>query len=487
MFDDPQWWEHLPTEDLDEDQVEHLKQEIYRQLLLFSGLQLVPGIASLFPRAEADPARPRPAIDPKKLMRFVPSFVLSEVIGAGGIGPYRLPGKQDNPQALAEFRKSSAMLSQVREVEEARAAEHGETWRPSRTSQLVGGMAEVLEQFASGPKGAAIDYGQWLRSAEPGGDTEPVNAADDFFIGLFNYFIAKRSDALLVKVVGLLQGRFADLNAHSPYAAAERLLRAATSMEPRNYWPHWVLGRTLLGNGDFAGAELAFNAAIALQPSYARGYEQRALAVANQWLTTRDENLRRRARADSERAMKEADGDPSVFWPRGELLELFGQTREALDAYARWLELEDNILQKISRSAGVARLHDLASGLARRTAAKDPSSRALRADALGLLALVHLTWKDLPNALEAAEEGLRIDPHHAHALTVNGVVLREQGQLTQAIELLARALERDPVNYLAALERARTCEQLAADHAALEAWRELPARSGRSPRQRCPR
>ena len=28
------------------------------------------------------------------------------------------------------------------------------------------------------------------------GDTEPVNAADYFFIGLFNYFIAKRSDAL---------------------------------------------------------------------------------------------------------------------------------------------------------------------------------------------------------------------------------------------------------------------------------------------------
>ena len=119
-------------------------------------------------------------------------------------------------------------------------------------------------------------------------------------------------------------------------------------MEPENYWPHWVLGRTLMGRGDGSGAELAFNAAIALQPGYARGYEQRALAVGQQWRASHDEPLRRRAQGDSERAMREAAGDPSVFWPRGELFELFGQTRDALDAYSRWLELEDNILSKIS-------------------------------------------------------------------------------------------------------------------------------------------
>jgi Tfp pilus assembly protein PilF len=480
VFDDAQWWEHLPIEDLDRDQVEHLKQEVYRQLLLFSALQLVPGLTSLAPRADPGPTRHRSLFDPTRLLRFVPSSVLAAIISAGGLGPYRLPGKQDNPQALAEFRKSSVVLHRVREVEEKRAAEEGKVWRPSRTSQLVGQIVEVLQEFVSGPKGGTIDYRRLLHSPAADADHEPVNAADYFFIGLFNYFVAKRSEGFLAKVVALLQPRFPDLDARSPYATAERLLRAAISLEPNNYWPHWVLGRTLLSSGDYAGAELAFNAAVALAPTYARSYEQRALAVGHQWVKVHDEKLHQRAQDDSERAMKNAEGDPSVFWPRGELFALFGQTKEALEAYAHWLELESNLLQTIARGTGVASLYDLAHRILRHTGSVDPSDRAMRADAYGLLALVHLTWTDHQNARQAAEEALRIDPCHVHALTVKGVVLRESSEFHRAIEVLTLALEQNSLNYLAALNRARAYEQITANQKALEAWRDLLARAAQA-------
>ena len=112
------------------------------------------------------------------------------------------------------------------------------------------------------------------------------------------------------------------MDARAPLDTAERLLRVAIAREPRNFWTHWVLGRTLLEAKDPTSAELAFNAAIALQPRYARGYEQRALALAWQWRARADARLRDRARADSAAAARFADGDASIYWPRGELLDV---------------------------------------------------------------------------------------------------------------------------------------------------------------------
>src|SRR6185295_8926582 len=94
---------------------------------------------------------------------------------------------------------------------------------------------------------------------------------------------------------------------------------------------------------------------------YARGYEQRALTIARQWQANAGrlrrllagvagvrslfrrsaplKELRDRALADSKRALAsaEAEGDPSTYWPQGELYEALGQVHEALDAYARAL------------------------------------------------------------------------------------------------------------------------------------------------------
>jgi tetratricopeptide (TPR) repeat protein len=471
MFDDPEWWEHLPVEGLEPGQIEDLRQDIYRSLLLFSALQLVPGIRKLFPGRQAGPPKPRRSIDPTKFARLIPNFVLAAIIRRGGFGSFRLPTRRDNPQARVEFDNSLAVLKQVWRVEEARAKEAGRSSQRSRASYLVERIAQVLAEFSSGPKGASVDYERWLLAAAPAEPPEPVNAVDYFFIGLFNYYIAKRSDdAAVAKIISLLQGSFPDLDARAPLATAERLLRTAIALEPRNFWPHWVLGRTLLQGGAPAAAELAFNAAIALQPDYARGYEQRALALANQWAEVGDDRLRNRARDDSRKALAVAKGDPSVFWPRGEMLERLGEIREAVGAYSLWLELEDDLLAKIARGAGVVRLYELALKLL-----ADTSAVGLHADAHALLALVYWTWKDYKSdASRAAASALAIDPAHPHALAVTGVVLLELGRVSEALDRgLEPALRFDPHNDWVLLNRARAVELEYGSEAALAAWQRL--------------
>ena len=482
VLDDARWWERLPSDHLDADHIAHIRQEVYRLLLIYSGLQLVPAIQSLLavrPGVGPSPAR---GFNPAELVRYLPQFILTAIVSAGGIGPIRLPRRQDKPDTLEEVAKSTEALLRARQLEEA--AQTGSRARASRTSYVVGQIVAMLTELASAPKGGPIDYRTWLGRRGPKRPPEPVNATDYFYVGLFNYFVAMRRDALFAKVLRLLEGRFPDLDGRYPFATAERLLRASIALEPQNYWPHWVLGRTLLGSGDPRGAELAFNAAIAVQPNYARGYEQRALALARQWARTREPSLRARAEMDSAMALERAEGDPSVYWPRGELLELLGRTRDALHAYARWLELEENVLNKISRGSGIVHLGELAGRLACGAAGRD--DEALRADAHALLALVQMTWGEEDQALAHAKSGLAIDPCHGHALTVEGVVHLRRNDPRRAIQSLERAMDSDPHNHLASLSYARACESLGDREAALAAWRALGAVGAPAQPERCP-
>jgi tetratricopeptide (TPR) repeat protein len=482
-----QWWQYLPIDDLDDEgNIKHLKQEAYRTLLMFSALQLVPGIVSLLrPQPVQTPGRTR-FIDVVKLVGYLPPIVLSAIIRAGGFGPFRLPGRQDDSQALWSFRTSHDLLLQVHEIEDARAAEKGERSVRSRTSSLIGQMAELLEEFAGGPKDESIDYQRWLgvpaREARP----QPVDAVDYFFIGLFNFVIAKRAEGIVPKVISLLSGRFPDLDGHEPLRTAERLLRMAVALDPQFYWPHWVLGRTLQTKGDYGGAELAFNAAIALDPYYARGYEQRALTLGQQWRATNEEMVRARALQDSQKAEDVAHGDPSIFWPRGELFQLLGRTRAALEAYSLWLELEEDILALIARRTGVAGLYLLAKELLKRTMLGRTENHAVAADAHALLALVHMTWQDRDSALREATAALEFVPDHPHALTAKGIVLYQNGYFREAVSALEVALERYPANYRAMLHRAMVYERIESPEAALAAWREIPALSARATGHRCP-
>ena len=450
-IDDPSWWDKLPTQDLaaSPNLVSDLEQEIYRTLLRYGALQLVPGINLLWPRRAPAAAVPTRRINLTTLAGPILSFLLP-IVGPsllrliarrGGLWRFRLLGRQDRKEALVEFEKIRLTLAKIREVEERLAMrnEDGNSGS-SRTSQFIHRLVDFFVELASPPKDAPIDYRQWLQSNWDGPPQDPINAVDYFFIGLLNYFVAKRRETLIPKALALVRGQFPYIDDRTPLETANRLLRSAVALDPKNFWAHWLLGRTLLTAKDYAGAELAFHAAVALRPSYARGYEQRALAIAHQWAASKDDRLRRRALKDSEDARKKfANGDPSIFWPRGELFQLLGDMRGALDAYARWLELEEDIPSLIARAGGLAALHRTATRLRWGRPSADPVRRALHADAFAVRALVRSIWLDYNGALEDAAAALQLAPRHVHALTAKGMILRRQRKPEAALEALELA------------------------------------------------
>jgi len=481
VLDDSEWWDRLPVQDLGAGQADDLRREIYRLLLLYSGLQLVPVIRNLRSLRRAGGRRSAPAWMVRLLFRLAPrSIVTSKLQRVVDSLQVTLPG--NNKDVVLAFERCRAALRAVRRVEEAIDGRDSER---SRTSLLVERIVEMLSSFLPG---ARIDVATVLAFTAPAKFSEPINAADYFFIALFNYFVAKRHrDGSFAAAISLLQGNFPQLDARTPLATAERLLRMAIALEARNFWPHWVLGRTLQEAGNHAAAELAFNTAIALEPHYARGYEQRALSLARQWTAIRDDRLRARARADSRLAGRHGAGDPSIYWPRGELLDELGETRDAIDAWCLWLELEEDVLATVARGAGVTRLFRRATEmLASRQA------ETLQADAHALLALVHWTWKDHAAALQAADAALAIAPTHVHALGVKGAALRATGKPREALaEGLEPALAADPWNFRVLLTRAETLEDMvledrASGDAADAAWHDLLVRAGDKTHDHCP-
>ena len=437
-----QWWTQLPSEDLEQREKDRLKYEAHRQLMLLSGLRLQPGIDKITPKT-------KPSFDVTKLLRFVPSFVMRAAVRAGALEFLPALRKCDNAEAAADFRSSLATLEKVRAFETAHAGQ-SESFPPSRTGALVAQMGGLLLAYASGPKGEKIDYGALLKNAGTSTRGSPagvLNPADYYFLGLFNFFVAKRRDAAVAKLFSLFQGVFPDLDLDTPYDTAERLLRTGVSREPENFWPHFVLGRTLLGRKDFKGAELAFNVCISIDPTYARGYEQRALALAEQWNEWRYDEVLQRANDDSLRALELAADDPSTFWPRGEMLQTLGSFREALDAYSRWMQLEHNVLGKLSRSTGVQKAHDLAQSLLKR--GSGAATGGLHAECAALLGFVYLLWGEFDKADDFAGRALMHDPNHVHAHTVKGILLGRRGELAASIAELEAAMQSDPTAYLA--------------------------------------
>jgi tetratricopeptide (TPR) repeat protein/tRNA A-37 threonylcarbamoyl transferase component Bud32 len=418
VFVRPDWWKYLPEADLPPHQIERLRQESYRQLLLLSGFRSRPGIAKL-------------------------------------LNPF-------DPGRTTDFEAALKVLQTVR------ALEQGLGLPPSQTVLI---MEDVNRHALGLPPVNASQLGDG--KAEVGSR----NSVDYFYLGLMHFFLGKASHQNPVKKLFLqtrLRG-FGDLGS-ATLETADRLLRKAITLDAESYWAYFVLGRTLGLLPDYRGAELAFGTCIALKPDYARGYEQRALAVAQQSRdkrlkddTLRDE-LRRRALDDSQQALRCAirANDPATYWPRGQLLALLDQALEALDAYANALELEDDILEKLSRSDALFEARAFAQKqIDRNKGAAPADGAALMPEAYAVLALSYLTQKRQEDALRAADAALAIATTHAHApisraraLTVRGTIHAQKNDLTHALADFEAALHENPKSLPAALGLARVHEKL---------------------------
>ena len=478
---DKNWWNRLPVADITAypDLIKTLKQDVYRALLLYSAMQLIPGINKVLP--------PNSGSVFNQIIGKSPSFFLAMLIKNGGLGKHRLPARLDKSDALHEFQNAEKTLQEVRLIETQMAAEHNEPFKPSSSSQFIQTLVDFLKELSSGPKNQPIDYGKWLEPRSDVNSREPTNAVDYFLMGLLNFFVAKRSDSVLPKMLNLARGPFPQVDTRRPLRTAQQLLRIAVALEPKYFWAHWVLGRTLLTAGDYAGAELAFNTAVLLKANYARGYEQRALAFGHQWLSSKDDRLYLRARADSDRARKSANGDPSIFWSRGELFEICGDLKNAIDSYSRWLELEEDIPALIARSSGLIKLDALTTKILHTTKGKQHTDLETDARALRALLRVVRKDKDYEGALSDAETALKSQSRHEHALIVKGIILLHQKRLPKEAHAVLRHLcEANDPNYRALLENAKALEMVMPNLAALAAWRKLSTFSTSTSGDVCP-
>jgi tetratricopeptide (TPR) repeat protein len=417
VLNQPEWWNHLPSADLNADQVKQLQQEVYGLMFLFAGLKGKPALMNLAPPKETAQA----------------------------------------------CREAEVVLKQAQDWEKAHDLP------PSKTGLIF----TKFFNHTLRPNEAVRQRLDVQADA-----TEPTNAVDYFFLGMFHYFLAKHTRDPVHKtvVLFLLTDFNKDLDLLEAQRTAERFLRTSCRLDPRQYWPHFILGWTLNEKGDFVGAESAFDACVALRPDNPLGYEWRALAVIQQVPETNNEHLkqllkndlRARALSDSELAMKYGQTDPATWWTRGDLLKKMNRAGEALEAYAKAMEVDIRIGEKISRRDVL----DAADAYAREQIERyknkpDEDGRATLAQAYVLLALDHFRKGDADKTvLDAAAEALKIPADHAraafvraHALAARGSVALNRGNLEDAMKEFASALQLAPDEPLAAVGRARVDER----------------------------
>src|SRR5262249_50213411 len=249
--------------------------------------------------------------------------------------------------------------------------------------------------------------------------------------------------------------------------------------DPTQFWPYFVLGRLLYADGQYRAAEMAYNNCVLLRPDYPVSYQLRGLAICRRAPDARQTGPRERGQLlqpveqDFQLAEEKGPTNPVKYWQKAELAELLGREKDALEAYARGLESEDQLRFMVSRR----RFLPDAARLADRVLKKDPK----RADAYAVRAWVRLTEQDLPGAEAAARKALGLQKDQPRALAVLGTVrlvrgeatkqpARKRAELGKAVELFQKALKQQRDYYPAAFGLALAYEALGDNAKALEAF-----------------
>jgi serine/threonine protein kinase len=371
------WWKHLPARTLLPVPEKQLEQEVYRQLLLLTYLRAMPGLDTL---------------NRLQSLSGWDKFVQSKTI------------MQQRDQAVTLLHSAQEALSQAQHLHQ------GGVVKPAQTVQWFEELlADVIRRAGPAPdKAMAQEKG---KRKDP---TPLTDAIDHFFSGTVHYFLARSPATSKVKqqIEEAWKGK---LDFRTPLITAADHLREATQLEPKRFFPHFVLGRTLVETRDYRGAEVVFTTCVILRPDYPVSFQLRALTLAQQaqQLKPGDERrttLLRRCARDADTALKGGQSEPAIYWSRGEMFRVLHQDREALQAYAHGLEKDTELLRKVSRRNEL----DNVSAFAKELIERDPRD----ADAHAVLALVHLARGENARAKEAAETSLRINSNNRRAQAV---------------------------------------------------------------------
>jgi tetratricopeptide (TPR) repeat protein len=364
------WWDRLPVAELsDEQQVGKLREEVYRQLLLLTYLRTV--------------------------------------VWAG-------EGERKTPAAIAGYHAAFRALDQAHAYEKK-----AQDLTPAKT---VGVFARSLRELL---KWSGDPLPPWTAEEELRYRTVPekLPTIDFFFNGTVHYYLAPRLkkinpvQAFLIQA--LTSGLRNDLDLQHPLETAEDNLQEAVRLDPGQYWPNFVLGRTLLAQGKTGESLMAFNACVASRPDYPVSYQFRALVLCKLAVALpsgdpqgRYGQLIQRAQDDSRRAreLAEQSKNPAIFWARGEMYQVLGEVDDALESYALGLERTRELNKKVSLKAVLEQVETFARAVLKKN--------DRHADAYAVMALVHLTRNEPAQAKAAAQQALDIAPGHVRAKAV---------------------------------------------------------------------
>jgi tetratricopeptide (TPR) repeat protein len=479
-FNGAEWWRRLPDDDLPPLRRRELRQEVYNQLILLALLQLREGIMRMTSRED-------------KVWTMAMLRKKRPANRGRGLNP--LGGLLTLQALLRENRPANQVMRAARDVlRQARALERGEGLPTTTTLRVLERECAFLIQMTTG----RMEVQELLappKNARRTRTDEMNNASDCFIAGSALFFAAMFPDDPMSVLFEARMGLDLDFARATRLETAEELLRAGAKLDTGQVWPHFLLGWLLYYRRDYRAAELAFDRCVELRPNYPRGYQFRGQAIMRHALKLRRRGGRSaelaralflRALDDFEKAQEQAARDPVTFWFYGDLFaQLQGEATSVLtqfahalhqsprfvDAYARALDLEDDdILHRPIRRNFL----DEARGRVEKQIKADPRD----ADALAVLAHIHLKLKEMDRAFLAAEQTLALRSTHARARAVRGSVYLECGEPTRALEDFQAALNKAPANHLAALGQARAYEKLRDPAQALKAYEYLLTRPG---------
>ena len=206
-------------------------------------------------------------------------------------------------------------------------------------------------------------------------------------------------------------------------------------------------GWRLAQAGDFRGALLPLDQALALAPDHIMGLTRRGAVLVRA-------GEPERALRDLDRALALDPRNGHALYYRAYALELLGREVEALQAYDRVLEQDPNDAIALSARSNLRSLRgDFEGALqdARRARELAPERVELAVNLGSLLLQIGQPEAALPELDRAVE----LDPRATRAWSLRGAVRARLGQLPEAVQDFDRALEIDPDELPARVERGK--------------------------------
>lgn len=433
VWNQADWWNHLPADDLNPVQHDQLKQAVYKQLVLIAstytkltGIRTLQGVGGKMPES------------------------MAQRLGA-------IFSKDGKDEARATLRICD-MANRFRYAECLR-------WYRG-----IAGMRLLKSTLVNS------------RRLAP-----PRSSADAYELGILLVTRAIVKDFPFTHYCGV----------EDDLMNAREVLGVASDLDPDHYWTHLVLAQTgyLLAEraaeqGDpeawrlYETTRQTFGRCIALQPEAPFAYaDLSSVCLREMEVISRSRIL---SQADIERmkdnlleccgryanqAVARSPDSAWVYWHLGHALAAASRIEEAMEAYSQAVQLglqfsedtNEHVID-VDEIRGRGRMIADAEKLIRE--GKDQS--VLQAVVAG----AYLTVRDYENARPYAEASVEFAEVHPLAWSVRGLIAMEDGDLQLAIGHFQKCRQSDPTSFWATMGMALCHEQLGANADALNLFRE---------------